>query len=131
MLALRAPSSRAASRTSHWAAATGSKLVYPLAILQGITGLALVLISGINILSHIWLTVGILLYLGAISYALTIQRNTLHQVIEMTSTPPPPGATGGPPPALMAAVKRLQMGGMGLGLTVAVIVFLMVVKPGG
>jgi hypothetical protein len=31
----------------------------------------------------------------------------------------------------MAAVRRLQMGGMGLGLTVAVIVFLMVVKPGG
>ena len=112
-------------------AATGSKLVYPLAILQGITGLALVLITGINILSHAWLTVAIILYLGAISFALTIQRNTLHQVIEMTSTPPPAGATGGPPPALMAAVKRLQMGGMGLGLTVAVIVFLMVVKPGG
>ena len=111
--------------------ATGMRLVYPLAIFQGVTGVAMLLIKGINPLSHVWLTVAIVLYVGAITFALTIQRNTLHQLIEMTSTPPPPGATGGPPPALMATVKRLQMGGMGLGLTVAVIVFLMVVKPGG
>jgi hypothetical protein len=112
-------------------AATGSKLVYPLAILQGVTGLALILISGRNIFANAWLVVAIVLYIGALTFALTIQRNTLHRVIEMTSTPPPAGATGGPPPELMAAVKRIQMGGMGLGLTVAVIVFLMVVKPGG
>lgn len=112
-------------------AATGTKLVYPLAILQGVTGLALVMITGRNILEHAWLAVALLLYLGALVFALTVQRNTLHRVIEMTSTPPPAGATGGPPPELMAAVKRLQMGGMGLGVTIAVIVFLMVVKPGG
>jgi uncharacterized membrane protein len=111
----------------------GTTLVYPLAIFQGITGVALIAISGRDLSKSIWLTVAIVLYIGALSYAFTIQRNAVHHVIELTTMPaggPPPGAPAGPPPGLPEAVRKVQMGGMALGITVAVIVFLMVVKPG-
>jgi hypothetical protein len=109
----------------------GSGLVYPLAILQGVTGLALILIASIDVMGHAWLTIGIGLYLIALTYSLTIQRSALHRVIELTSAPPPAGAPPGPPPELLATVKRVQRGGMALGVMIVVIVFLMVVKPGG
>ncbi|HEY8922715.1 MAG TPA: hypothetical protein VIN32_08805 [Candidatus Limnocylindria bacterium] len=54
-------------------------------------------------------------------------------IIDMTAGPPPetpPGAApSGPPPALMALVHKVQRGGMFLSVMIAVIVFLMVVKP--
>ena len=109
----------------------GTTLVYPLAIFQGITGVALILISGRNIIGEPWLLIAIVLYLFALAYAFTIQRNAVHRVIELTTMPaggPPPGAPAGPPPGLPEAVRRVQMGGMLLGITVAVIVFLMVTK---
>jgi hypothetical protein len=111
-----------------------STLVYPLAIFQGITGLALILISGRDLTKSPWLGAAIVLYVVALVYAMTIQRNAVHRVIELSTMPaggPPPGAPAGPPPGLAEAVKRVQQGGIGLGLAVAVIVFLMVVKPGG
>lgn len=110
--------------------AIGTGQVYPLAILQGITGVLLLLLAKVNLLGTPWLLLGIALYLVALVYALTIQRNTLHDVIEMSSAPPPADAPPGPPPALLAAVQKVQRGGMFLGATIAVIVFLMVVKPG-
>lgn len=108
----------------------GSKLVYPLAILQGVTGLALIWVGDIPLLSQPWLMIGIVLYLVALTFALTVQRNALHHIIALTSGPPPAGAPSGPPPGLMEAVKKVQRGGMFLGLAILVIVFLMVVKPG-
>jgi uncharacterized membrane protein len=105
----------------------GTRLVYPLAIFQGITGLALMLIAGITA-PPLWLAVGIVLYIIALVYALTIQRNAVSRIIELSSAPPPPGATG-PSPELQAAVKKVQRGGMFLALLIVVIVFLMVVKP--
>jgi uncharacterized membrane protein len=110
--------------------AIGTGQVYPLAILQGITGVLLLLLAKVNLLGTPWLLLGIALYLVALVYALTIQRNTLHDVIEMSSAPPPADAPPGPPPALLAAVKKGQRGGIFLGAMIAVIVFLMVVKPG-
>jgi Predicted integral membrane protein (DUF2269) len=112
-------------------AAIGNRLVYPLAIFQGITGVLLIWAANIDVSATPWLVLGIILYLFAITYALTIQRNALHHLIEMTSTPPPPGTPPGtpPPPELLATVKKIQRGGMMLGLIIVVIVFLMVVKP--
>jgi len=109
----------------------GTTLVYPLAIVQGITGILLILIGGINLFASPWLLIAIVLYVGALTYAFTIQRNAVHRVIELTTMPaggPPPGAPAGPPPGLPEAVRRVQLGGMGLGITIAVIVFLMVTK---
>lgn len=106
------------------------RLVYPLAIFQGITGVLLIASGKIDVMAKPWLLIAIVLYLIAVVYGLTIQRAALHHVIEMTSTPPPPGTPPGPPPpALMAEVKKVQRGGMLLGTLIVVIVFLMVVKP--
>jgi uncharacterized membrane protein len=111
-------------------AAIGNKLVYPLAIFQGITGIVLIFALHIEPEKAPWLAVGIVLYLIALVYALTVQRNALHHLIELTSTPPPPGTPPGPPPLeVMATVKKIQRGGMLLGVLIVVIVFLMVVKP--
>lgn len=109
-------------------AAIGSKLVYPLAIFQGVTGVALIVIASIDIMSRGWLLVAIALYAVALTFGLTIQRSAVHRVIELTSAPPPPGASG-PSPALMATIRNVQRGGMFMGVLIVVIVFLMVVKP--
>ncbi|HEV8547030.1 MAG TPA: DUF2269 family protein [Candidatus Limnocylindrales bacterium] len=102
--------------------------VTPLAIFQGITGVALILVTGVNLLATPWLLIGIVLYLIVLSYNIFIGAPTVRKVIEMTSTPPPPGASG-PPPELLAAISLIQRGGMFSGLMVLIIVFLMVVKP--
>ena len=106
-------------------------LVYPLAVFQGITGVALILISGRDLTKSLWLAIAIVLYIGALAFSFTIQRNAVHRVIELSTMPaggPPPGAPAGPPPGLAEAVRQVQRGGMALGITVAVIVFLMVTK---
>jgi hypothetical protein len=106
-------------------AAISNRLVYPLAIFL------LIIALQIEPQKQAWLTAGIVLYLIAIVYALTVQRNALHHLIELTSTPPPPGTPPGPPPPeLLATVKRIQRGGIFLGLLIVTIVFLMVAKPG-
>jgi uncharacterized membrane protein len=102
--------------------------VFPLAIFQGITGVGLILVTGINILASPWLLIGIVLYLITISYNFFIQTPTVKKVIEMTSAPPPPGASG-PPPELLALIRRIQLGGIFSAIMIALIVFLMVVKP--
>ena len=111
-------------------AAIGNKLVYPLAIIQGITGVLLILAARIDVKAALWLTMGIVLYVIALTYAFTVQRNALHHLIELTSAPPPPGSPPGPPPGVAATVTKIQRGGMLLGFLIVAIVFLMVVKPG-
>ena len=105
-----------------------ARLVTPLAILQGITGVLLIILSGRDLLASYWLLVGIVLYAIALYYALFIQKKHVSRVIELTSAPPPPGASG-PPPELMAEVKAVQRGGIDLAILIVIIVFLMVVKP--
>jgi uncharacterized membrane protein len=101
--------------------------VLPLAIFQGITGVALILVTGINVATP-WLLIGIVLYLIVLGYNVFIGTPTVKKVIELTSAPPPAGASG-PPPELLAAIRKVQRGGMFSGLMVVVIVILMVAKP--
>jgi uncharacterized membrane protein len=115
-----------ANFSSRQVAAIGNGLVYPLAIFQGITGVLLI-VSGQFDVKNLWLGLGIVLYAIALTYALTVQRNAVHHLIELTSTPPAPGSP--PSPEIPATVKKVQRGGMFLGLLIVVIVFLMVVKP--
>ena len=102
--------------------------VVPLAIFQGITGLILIFLTGLNPFSQLWLGLGIVLYLIALGYALVVQRPVGARIAELTATPPPPGSSG-PPPELMAAVKRAQQGGIFLAIMIVLIVILMVTKP--
>jgi uncharacterized membrane protein len=115
------------TRVSHL---ISSRLVYPIGITLPITGLAMMAVRQINPLERTfwWLGIAIVLYIIAYGYSFFLQRPIVERVIEMTSAPPPPGATG-PPPELMALVKRIQQGGMLLGILLVAIVFLMVVKP--
>jgi uncharacterized membrane protein len=108
----------------------GDRLVEPLAIFQGITGLLLIWISGRNLFASEsqWLVLAIVLYLFGLYFALIVQARWVRGIIEMTSGPPPPGASG-PPPALAELVGKVQRGGMILGINLVVIVLLMVLKP--
>lgn len=105
------------------------KRVEPFAILQGLTGLGLIWTGGINVFAQRWLLVAIVIYLGALAFAIFVQRRTVKEIVALSSAPPPPDAPPGPPPALAAAVRRAQLGGMGLALAIVVLVALMVFKP--
>jgi hypothetical protein len=108
----------------------GDRLVEPLAIFQGITGVLLIWISGRNLFGpeSRWLLLAIVLYGFGLYFAIFVQSRWVSGIIEMTSAPPPPGASG-PPPALAELIRKVQRGGMILGINIAVIVLLMVVKP--
>jgi len=115
--------------------------VFPLALLQGVTGLLLVFriadisdVSFIDVLSRGWLLVAIVLYAAALSIAFFVLVPTGAKLIEATSTPPPPPPPGvatpsGPPPHIVALVARGRMFGMINAVIILVIVFLMVTKP--
>src|SRR5215213_3340883 len=77
------------SRLGH---AISTKVVRPLAILQGITGVALILLANIDLTKALWLDVAIVLYLIAIGYALFVQIPVGHRLVELTSGGPPPPA---------------------------------------
>jgi hypothetical protein len=116
-----------AVRVSH---TLSHRLVYPIGITLPITGAAMILVLGLNLTDRAfwWLDLAIVLYAIIYGYAFFVQNKIVARVIEMTSTPPPPGASG-PPPELLALVKRIQQGGIGLTIGLVVIIFLMVVKP--
>jgi uncharacterized membrane protein len=111
-------------------AAVSDRLVIPLAIVQGVTGVLLILISGRDLTSPTsrWLLLAIVLYAIALYFAIFVQRRHVRAIIDLTSAPPPPDAKG-PPPGLPAEVAAVQRGGMILTGLIVVIVFLMVVKP--
>ncbi len=106
------------------------RLVYPIGITLPITGLAMILVLGLDLTSRAfwYLDLAIVIYVILYGYSFFVQRKVVEEIISMTSAPPPPGASG-PPPRLMELVKRTQQAGMGLGIGLIAIVFLMVVKP--
>ena len=114
--------------------AISERVVRPLAILQGITGVALIWVAGIDLTKALWLDVAIVLYLIALGYALFVQIPNGRRLVELTSGgPPPPGsapaAPTGPSPELLATASKARRGGMLISALIAIIVFLMVVKP--
>jgi uncharacterized membrane protein len=111
-----------------------SKIVIPGAIVQGLTGLAIIFIVGLDITSAPWrwLLVAIPLYLIAVLFAIFVQDPAAKRMVQLTgamSGPPPAGAPAGPPPELVATGQQLQRGGMLLTVLVVLIVLLMVTKP--
>ena len=113
--------------------AIAKQRIWPLALLQGVTGVGLIITGNVDLTKSLWLGTAIVLYVVALGFSYTVQTPTVKKIIEMTSAPPPPPAPGiapsGPPPALMALIRRSQLGGMFMAGLIAVIVFLMVVKP--
>jgi hypothetical protein len=111
-------------------------ITIPLAVVQGITGLGLLLVSGRNLTqsTNYWLGVAIVLYIIALTFAIFVQPKRVEKAVHLTSTPPPPPAPGaapaGPPPEIAAAIAKVQQGGMFLTVFIVAIIFLMIVKPG-
>ena len=130
MGAMAAKEPQHANFSARQSALVSDRLVYPFAILQGITGLLIIWASSYPLMDSPWLLIAIVLYLVAVIYGLTVQRTSLHRLIELTSTPPSPGTPPGPPPPeLISVAGRVRRGGMLLGTLIVIIVFLMVVKP--
>jgi uncharacterized membrane protein len=108
------------------------RIVIPGAVVQGITGVALILIIGADLTSpaYRWLIGGIILYLIAILFAIFVQARNAEKMVELTAGgPPPPGTPPGPPPGVAETGKKLQQGGMLLTVLIVLIVLLMVTKP--
>lgn len=108
--------------------------ILPLAIVQSLTGVGLIITRNVDVLKHNWLLVSIVLYLIAIGFAIFVQTPRAKRIIAMTTPPladaPPSGPpAGGPPPALMSEITKVKQGGTLLIVLVTSIVFLMVVKP--
>ena len=111
------------------------KLILPGAVVQGLTGLGLILTSGRDLTARAnwWLGIAILLYLTAITFAFFVQAKNAEKMVHLTANmppgPPPAGAPAGPPPEIAATGKALAQGGQLLSVLVVLIVLLMVVKP--
>lgn len=109
--------------------------ILPLGIVQGITGLGLILTGNIDLFKdHNWLLVAIGLYLVAISYGIFVQTPLANRIIALTTPPagapaPAGSSAGGPPPELAGLITRIKRGGFLLMALVVSIVFLMVTKP--
>ena len=130
---LIASQARKSPQNGHFAAVVTDvierRIIIPGAIVQGVTGVLLILVLGADLTSQAyrWLIPGIVLYLIAIGFAVAVQAPAVEKMVELTKTPPGPE---GPSPEFLALTKKLQRGGMFLALLIVTIVFLMVVKPG-
>ncbi len=111
--------------------AVSDRVILPFAILQGITGVSLLVGLQLDLLNTRWLLVGIVLYLAALGYSIFVQLPAARRMIELTAGGPPAGGppAGGPPPELIATGASLRRGGVILAGLIGVIVFLMVMKP--
>jgi Predicted integral membrane protein (DUF2269) len=117
------------------------RIVIPGAIVQGITGVVLIVLTGWypNAGTYLWLSVSIVLYLIAVLYAIFVQAPAAEKMVKLTAGGPPggappsdapsSGAPAGPPPEIAATAQRLARGGMFLTVMIVLIVILMVVKP--
>ncbi len=110
------------------------RMVLPVAIWVGLTGIALIWRSGHSV-TEVWLGLGILFYVIALSISLFVMLPNARALIAATSGPPPTPAPGsalpsGPPAHLVALIKRQQMAGMVVSLLIVLIVIMMVFKPG-
>jgi hypothetical protein len=112
------------------------RIVLPGAVVQGITGVALILLLGADLTSALyrWLVAGIALYLVAILYAAFIQAPAIEKMVHLTAGgppagAPPAGAPAGPPPEIAATGRKIQRGGILLTTLIVLIVILMVTKP--
>ena len=112
------------------------RLVLPLAVFQGITGLLLIWRANFNPLVQLWLGLGIVLYVITLGISFFVQLPNERRLIELTKTPPPPPAPGtpppaGPPPEVAAAVRRVQQTGIVMTVLLLTIIILMILGSHG
>jgi len=111
-------------------------IIVPLAILQAVTGIALIWLAPVDLTKALWLDLAIILYVIAMAIVFTNQLPVTARLIEETKTAPPPPPAGepgpsGPPPHIAAMIRRVQVGGMALTALLLVIIILMVLGTNG
>jgi Predicted integral membrane protein (DUF2269) len=118
------------------------RVVIPGAIVQGITGLGLIvaLSADLMALTYRWLVGGIVLYVLAVGYAIVVQAPAAAKLVRLTADDLPAsvpsdgasrqGAPADPNPEITATARMVDRGGMFLASLIVVIVILMVAKPG-
>ena len=109
------------------------KLVTPVALWVGATGVLLIIVAGRS-LGELWLGTAILLYVLALGFSMFVAGPNGARLVEALSTPPPAPAPGspppsGPPPHIAELVGKAQRNGQILSLFLVAIVFLMIFKP--
>lgn len=121
------PHANFATRVSH---EISDRLVYPVGLVIPATGVAMILILGIDLTSRAfwWLDVAIVIYAAVYLYSFFVQRKIVERIIDLTSSPPAPG-TSGPPPGLPPLALRAQRGGTAMLILLVAVVALMVIKP--
>ncbi len=112
------------------------RLVLPLAVVQAITGIALIWLAPIDVTKAIWLDVAIVFYVIALAIAFGSQVPVMKKLIEATNNPPPPPPAGspppsGPPPHIAQLIRRVQVGGMTQTVLLILIIILMVLGTNG
>ena len=108
------------------------RLILPLALSMLVSGIGLIFAAHINVLASTYLWVAILLYLTAMTLALGVAIPTTAKLHEMVrAREGAPAQPGPPPPEVLALVRRLRMAGMALTALFLIIIFLMIVQPGG
>lgn len=113
-----------------------TRIVIPLAIFQGITGIGLIWTLPVDLTKALWLDVAIVLYVITLGIALGSQQPAVRQLIEATKNPPPvppagSSAPAGPPPHIAALIRRIQIGGISLAVLIVLIIILMVLGSNG
>ena len=83
------------TRVAH---AISARLVYPIGLVIPATGIAMILILGIDLTARTswWLDAAIVIYAGVYLYSFFVQRRVIERIIEMTATSPPADARGPP-----------------------------------
>jgi len=113
------------------------KMLYPLGlVVLPLAGLGMILVNHIPVFTSPfrWLLAGIVLFLIAATYSVTVQTPTgmkLMKALEARPPGPPPEGSTGPPPEIFALVKKLKAGGIFLTIMVIVIFTLMVFGANG
>ena len=113
-----------------------SRLVAPLALTMLVSGSGLIWSANINFFQTPFLIVAVILYLTALTIAFAVLVPTTHRLLEAADHMPasaPAGAPagGGPPPEVRALIRRNQMFGGFTTVLFLVIIFLMIIQPGG
>jgi hypothetical protein len=104
------------------------RLVIPLALSMLVSGVGLIWTADINVFLTVYLLVSIGLYLLALSISIGILLPTTRRLVGMAAEGADAGITS---PAVMSLVRRNQMYGGVTTVLFLVIIFLMIIQPGG
>ena len=103
------------------------RLVFPLAVMMGVSGTGLIIAANVNIFKSTYLLVAIALYLLAMGIAIGVELPTGAKLARLTADMP----AGPPSGEIMGLVARARNGGIVLTILFFAIVLLMIIKPGG